>query len=75
MILLNRFRFINNKQCLWQNRSQSIKQITDKEMENATRFLRVQVVEGVDLAKRDVDGSDVYVVVCIGDQVTPIIDP
>lgn len=29
------------------------------------------VVGGVDLAKRDVDGSDAYVVVCIGEQVTP----
>ena len=38
-------------------------------MENVTGLLRVRVVRGVNLAKRDAGDSDAYVVVLMGDQV------
>ncbi|XP_065009822.1 protein C2-DOMAIN ABA-RELATED 7 isoform X1 [Musa acuminata AAA Group] len=37
-------------------------------MENVTGLLRVRVVRGVNLAKRDAGDSDAYVVVLMGDQ-------
>lgn len=37
-------------------------------MENAG-FLRVRVVRGTNLAKRDAGDSDAYVAICLGDQV------